>query len=368
MLRVGSRAQVMHGTAKQTSGGLTKKDLKYNKYGKIVSKKMSQLAKKEKRLEKAGYKTEKGVFGSKKIGGIPQLNFQLPFINRRLGIKNVQKLENKYDAIKSLGINEVYQSNPLFEEFINGLHKNGTKIEIKTRTGDVNPNNEIYIDQENKKVYKFGLWDDSFRSIRNEFISYSILTQRTNNQGKKHFPKLYGCELIPDTKYALLVIEFKDNLIPFNVHNTNMNDNHWNMSNNSMNISNNSIKINNMNKINNNNKKKLKDETIKFLKDNGIINEDIDGNLYYYKDEMGNSIFYCIDFEEVKFIDPNNKLKLTSNINKLHLTTNNRNKIESFNAKCKKKPINENKKRNMSGMPSMSLFNNSNNNNNNNNI
>ena len=29
-LRIGSRAQVMHGTAKMTSGGLTKKDLKYN--------------------------------------------------------------------------------------------------------------------------------------------------------------------------------------------------------------------------------------------------------------------------------------------------------------------------------------------------
>jgi hypothetical protein len=40
--RVGSRAQVMHGTAEQTSGGLTKTDLKYNKSGRIVSKKKSQ--------------------------------------------------------------------------------------------------------------------------------------------------------------------------------------------------------------------------------------------------------------------------------------------------------------------------------------
>ena len=43
---VGSRAQVMHRTAWKTSGGLTKKDLKYNKNGKIVSKKMSAAAKK----------------------------------------------------------------------------------------------------------------------------------------------------------------------------------------------------------------------------------------------------------------------------------------------------------------------------------
>ena len=59
---IGSRAEVWHGTAKKTSGGLTKKDLKKNKYGKIVSKKMSNRAKKEKRLEKAGYKTKKGKF------------------------------------------------------------------------------------------------------------------------------------------------------------------------------------------------------------------------------------------------------------------------------------------------------------------
>ena len=31
MQRIGSRAQVMHGTAKMTGGGLKKKDLKYNK-------------------------------------------------------------------------------------------------------------------------------------------------------------------------------------------------------------------------------------------------------------------------------------------------------------------------------------------------
>ncbi len=41
MQRVGSRAQVMHGTAAMTGGGLTKSDLKYNKYGRIVSRKKS---------------------------------------------------------------------------------------------------------------------------------------------------------------------------------------------------------------------------------------------------------------------------------------------------------------------------------------
>jgi hypothetical protein len=60
---VGSRAQVMHGTADHTSGGLTKGDLKYNKAGRIVSRKKSMKAKKEKRLVKLGFKTRKGKFG-----------------------------------------------------------------------------------------------------------------------------------------------------------------------------------------------------------------------------------------------------------------------------------------------------------------
>jgi len=60
---VGTRAEVMHGTAAHTSGGLTKKNLKYNKHGRIVSKKKSEKAKKDKRLEKAGFFTKKGKFG-----------------------------------------------------------------------------------------------------------------------------------------------------------------------------------------------------------------------------------------------------------------------------------------------------------------
>lgn len=63
MKQIGSRASVMHGTAHHTSGGLTKSDLKYNKWGRIVSRKKSALAKKTRRLEKAGYKAKKGSFG-----------------------------------------------------------------------------------------------------------------------------------------------------------------------------------------------------------------------------------------------------------------------------------------------------------------
>lgn len=65
-LLVGSRAQVHHGTAYKTSGGLRKHELMMNKHGHIVSKKKHATAKKEKRLEKAGYFTRKGVFGAVK--------------------------------------------------------------------------------------------------------------------------------------------------------------------------------------------------------------------------------------------------------------------------------------------------------------
>lgn len=59
----GSRAEVFHGNAKKTTGGLQRKDLVKNKHGDIVSKKKHHTAKKEKRLEKYGYFAKKGAFG-----------------------------------------------------------------------------------------------------------------------------------------------------------------------------------------------------------------------------------------------------------------------------------------------------------------
>ena len=68
MRKRGSRVQVMNGNALRTPGGLRKKDLKYNKNGRIVSKRRSARAKRENRLVKSGYVTKKGVFGSKFVG------------------------------------------------------------------------------------------------------------------------------------------------------------------------------------------------------------------------------------------------------------------------------------------------------------
>ena len=74
----GSRAQVWHGTAKKTSGGLTKTALMMNKHGRIVSRKKHASGKKTiKRLKKLGYVAKKGHFtlfkkgrkGSRKMRG-----------------------------------------------------------------------------------------------------------------------------------------------------------------------------------------------------------------------------------------------------------------------------------------------------------
>jgi len=64
---IGTRAQVWHGTAYKTSGGLCKSDLLQNKAGRIVSKSKHSTAKRERRLVKAGYGTKKGKFGYVKL-------------------------------------------------------------------------------------------------------------------------------------------------------------------------------------------------------------------------------------------------------------------------------------------------------------
>ena len=103
-LRIGTRAQVMHGTAKMTGGGLTKKQLKYNKRGKIVSRKASRTAKKNNRLVKSGYVTRKGVFGVVRKGGMNEAaataysnsnsNFNI--------LKNNLNFENEMHVIKDI--------------------------------------------------------------------------------------------------------------------------------------------------------------------------------------------------------------------------------------------------------------------------
>jgi len=80
MQTIGTRAQVWHGTAKKTSGGLTKNHLMKNKHGRIVSKRKHASGKKTiKHLKKLGYVAKKGEFklfhkgrkSRKMRGGVP---------------------------------------------------------------------------------------------------------------------------------------------------------------------------------------------------------------------------------------------------------------------------------------------------------
>ena len=75
MSSVGSRAQVYHGTAMRTTGGLTKKDLTMSKSGEIVSKKKQALAKKKsnplKKYIALAKKTKGGEFVRMPPGGLP---------------------------------------------------------------------------------------------------------------------------------------------------------------------------------------------------------------------------------------------------------------------------------------------------------
>jgi len=60
---VGSKAEVFHGTAKHTSGGLKKKDLVKTRKGRIVSRRKQAAGRKAiKRLFALGYRPQKGKF------------------------------------------------------------------------------------------------------------------------------------------------------------------------------------------------------------------------------------------------------------------------------------------------------------------
>ena len=82
MNKIGSREDVMSGIAKKTSGGLTKQKLKYNKQQKIVSRKVSNIAKKNNRLGKARYITKNRYDGGQ-VGGVVKqtITFNYVYVN-----------------------------------------------------------------------------------------------------------------------------------------------------------------------------------------------------------------------------------------------------------------------------------------------
>ncbi len=109
---IGSRRQVWNGTAKRTSGGLTKSDLMMS-HGRIVSKSKHFSAKKEMRLLKYGYGTQKGKFGFVKIGtkkhrkGHKKMRGGHAGVNMALSPSGIdgQGITN-YNSLGSIGVQE----------------------------------------------------------------------------------------------------------------------------------------------------------------------------------------------------------------------------------------------------------------------
>lgn len=272
----------MHGNAKMTGGGLMKKDLTYNKAGKIVSKKMSKMAKKEMRLQKAGYITTKGVFGVKKMsGGDKNNNYGSPSSSRvperppLMGEnRNINDLLQQAKANAHTKLAHVPNFN---------MVKN-----TNNRVSGVNPANYIYIDKTNNIVYKIGIWYKynrkiRERNIRNEFEAYKHLMTQKPDDINTHFPLMLNCEIIPETQFALLRLRYIPNTTVANFNN-------------------------------NSNNKALVDEAKEYLSNNNIKHGDMGKNLLLHTLESGEKTFLWIDFEASSIKRLSNNIKRQSTI------------------------------------------------------
>ena len=160
MKTIGSRAEVFHGTAKKTSGGLLKKNLKKNKRGRIVSKKMSNRAKKDKRLVKAGYKTKKGkftLFPRKKKGGMIREE------NREKIFNSIRELIIKYT-------NEKITPTSAKKE-LNNIVNNLVKLTLNSRGDSDAEKLIISLIKENPEIKKNSPMAEKFKKLSTDFIN-----------------------------------------------------------------------------------------------------------------------------------------------------------------------------------------------------
>lgn len=272
MSNIGSRCKVMHGNANKTSGGLTKEDLMYNKQGKIVSIKMSKNAKKEKRLEKAGWTVQEGVFGAIPMkGGVEdEPLISSPGSPNRGETKPIKrapftKASPEYNAeqLRNKAISIAIK-----------MEHDLTKAKMINNREGANPNNAIFINKDPKilEVYKIGLWQDDELCIRNEVKTYLYLMTCRPNDINIHYPEMLNIEIIPGTRYAILTLRFIENLTPISFKNNSSSNN-----------------------------KILKDEALHYLNDLHIQHNDEEKNLFSHIIN-GKKTFLCMDFE-ASFID-----------------------------------------------------------------
>ena len=121
MQNIGTRKEVMNGGAKKTSGGLKKKDLIINKRGKIVSKKLHNLA--VRRMQHGGgggdgiyYRIKSEIEIKKMKSKLCNTNNEedIVTLNSRdngrkqinLGKYNLDSLKNKWKLINGFDINQ----------------------------------------------------------------------------------------------------------------------------------------------------------------------------------------------------------------------------------------------------------------------
>ena len=310
MSNIGSRCKVMHGNANKTSGGLTKDDLMYNKQGKIVSIKMSNNAKKEQRLKKAGWTVHKGQFGAILMKGGVGNNSPMgspPGSPNRKNTSYRQPPPLK-GSRENILINE--KNNAINIAINMGYNLKNTNL-IKHRNY-ANPANAVFINEEEQKVYKIGLWSsNNERSIEKECKAYKKLMNKYPEDRNIHYPQMHNCEKINNTKFGILTLEFIPNIDMMKIINKNM-----------------------------------KSNIIKYLIDAGIIHNDLIENVFEHKypsNEIPN--FLIMDFEDVDFIN-NSSNRMNNNSNN---TNNNNNNNNHFNS-----------------IPFPAMKNNNNNNNNNN--
>jgi hypothetical protein len=99
---IGSRAQVWHGTATHTSGGLTKNDLMMNKYNRIVSKRRHAAGQNAiKHLEKSGHK-----------GKLPSKRNK----NKKGGRAYLDEYEDAWNAIKNYRMSGKFGDDPYLKK------------------------------------------------------------------------------------------------------------------------------------------------------------------------------------------------------------------------------------------------------------
>ena len=151
-LRVGSRTQVMNEIAKQTAGGLTKRQLKYNKKGKIVSRKASRSAKKNNNLAKAGYIIKKG--GSGQNNREILFNYNINNMTEKEKINKIQELK-KYN----LQMKKEHPKKHNSSVFLTRIRNLKKKINIPTKStshmAKLMPINlQLYTDLSEKHLYK----------------------------------------------------------------------------------------------------------------------------------------------------------------------------------------------------------------------